>query len=64
MAGCVVGDRLRDAEHDDKGQDRGARDKMKLLLGDRGQDAALHPHHRADEGVHQHEQPELSEVLA
>jgi hypothetical protein len=37
---------------------------VKLLLGDRGQDAALHPDHRADEGVDHDQQGELREVLA
>ena len=37
---------------------------MKLLIGNRRQNAALHPDDRADEGVDEHEQPELSDVFA
>jgi hypothetical protein len=37
--------------------------EVEVLLGDRGEDRALHPDHRADEGVDDHEQRELPEVL-
>ena len=63
-AGAVVRERLRDAEHDDERQHRGARGELELLLGDRRQDAALHADHRADERVDDDEQRELREVLA
>ena len=63
-AGAVVGERLRDAEHDDEGQHGGARGELELLLRDRRQDAALHADHGADERVDDDQQRELPEVLA
>ena len=63
-AGEVVRERLRHAEDDDEREHRGLRGEVKLLLGDRRQDAALHADHRADEGVDDDEQRELREVLA
>jgi hypothetical protein len=47
----VVGQRLGQAEDDDEGDDPGPRGEVEVLLGDRRKDAALQPHHRADEGV-------------
>jgi hypothetical protein len=63
-AGEVVGQRLGHAEHDDERQHRRARGEVKLLLGDRRQDAALHADHRADERVDDDQQGELRQVLA
>jgi hypothetical protein len=37
---------------------------LELAFGDGRQDAALQPHHGADEGIHQHQQRELAQVLA
>ena len=62
--GEIVRERLGHAEHDDERQHRGPRDQVEVLLGDRRQDASLHPDHRADEGIDEDEQRELREVLA
>ena len=46
----VVRERLRYPEHDDEGQARPCTSgELKVLLGDRGQNAALHADHGADE---------------
>ena len=55
-AGAVVRERLRNAEDHDDGQHRGASGELKFLFGDRRQDAAFHPDHRANEGVDDDEQ--------
>src|SRR5438067_3088862 len=60
----IVGARLAHAEDDDEGQHRRSRAKAELGLGHRRQDAALHPDHRADEGVDQHQERKLRSVLA
>ena len=63
-AGSVVGQRLRDAEHDDERQDCAARRELKLALREHGQDASLEADHGADEGIHDNEQRELKRVRA
>ena len=60
----VVGQRLGHAEHDNEGQDGRARSKVKLLLGNSGENRALQPHHGADKTVDDHEERELREVCA
>ena len=63
-ARAVVRERLRDAEYDDERQHGGASRELEFPLGNRGQDAALQPRHRADEGVDDDEERELCEVFA
>ena len=60
----IVGARLAHAEDDDERQHRRSRAKAEFGLGHRRQDAALHPDHRADEGVDQHQERKLRSVLA
>jgi hypothetical protein len=52
----IVRERLRDAKHDDEGQDRGPSRQLKFLFSQKRQDASLHPDHCADEGVDHDEQ--------
>ena len=63
-AGAVIGQRLGHAEHHDEREDGRPRGEMKLLLRDRRQNAPLEADHGAHEGVDDHEEPELGEVLA
>jgi hypothetical protein len=63
-ARAVIGECLGHPEHDDERQHGRACRELELLLGDRRQDAALQADHRAHEGVDDHEERELREVLA
>src|SRR5205814_8280783 len=51
-------------EDQDERQDRRARAQVEDVLGEGGENAALHPDHRPDQGVDEHEKRELGEVLA
>ena len=55
-AGGEVRERLRDAERDDEGEDRGGRVEAEVLLADERQHASLEPDHRPDERVQPDEQ--------
>ncbi len=63
-SGEQVGERLDDAERDDEGGGGTGGCQPELLVGQKWQDSALQPDHRADEGVDEHEQPELPPVGA
>src|SRR6266496_6635471 len=63
-AGAKVGERLRDTESDDEGENRRARDQMEILLTDQRQHTALEPNHGADERVQADEEAELRSVCA
>ena len=63
-AGAEVGQRFREPERDDEGQDRGAGAEVEVLSADERQRRALEADHHADEGVDRDEQRELRGVLA
>ena len=58
-----VGQRLRGAERDDEGEDRGLRLEPEVLLPDQRQHGPLHSDHGADERVDPDEECELRRVL-
>lgn len=62
-AGAVVGERLRDAEHDDERQDCRPRGKRKFLFGNRREDAALDADRRPNERVDDDQERELRGIL-
>ncbi len=63
-AGEVISQRFGNAEDNDERQDRCACRDMKFSLCNGRQDAALQADHRADEGIDQNQQRELSDVFA
>ena len=54
-SGKVVGERLRQPEDDDEGEDSRSRDEVEILLRERRENAALHADHGPDEGIHQNQ---------
>ena len=64
LAGEIVGEGLRYPEHDDEGEDRSPSGQVEFLLGDRGQNAAFHAHHRANEGIDDDEERKLRDIFS
>jgi hypothetical protein len=63
-ASTVIRERLRHAEHHDEGENGRARDQLELMLRDRRQNAPFQADHRADTRIDDHQQRELTEILA